>query len=206
MRYLLYSVLCLYCFGCASEYGHLASATPDNACALRIRPNLHTSLYTAGIDVVGNHISGLLFLKHMPDSSWRVVFTNEAGVTFLDMGISPDGTSKVFSVVKQLNRKAVLTTLRKDFELILGLPFRSGNYSRFVAGDDVYYGVNQKKEWAYFITSKDCAYLRRLERGSSRKRVVSATVSSPGYPTPERIEITHHTFDMQIKLSRIQRE
>lgn len=206
MRFLLYSILCLLFCCCASQYGHLVPAQSDDACATRIRPVLQTSLYTAGIDVVGNHISGLLFFKHMPDSSWRVVFTNEAGVTFLDMGLSSQGSAKVFSVVKQLNRRAVLTTLRKDFELILGLPFKSGKYSRFMAGEEVYYGVNQKKEWVYFITSKDCAYLQRLERGSSRKRVVSATVSVPGYPAPERIEITHHTFDMQIKLSRIQRE
>jgi hypothetical protein len=206
MRFLFYSLLCISLFRCSSQYSQLAVASVDDDCALRMRPALQTGLYAASIDVVGNHISGLLFFKQMPDSSWRVVFTNEVGVTFLDMGLSAEDPAKVYSVVKQLDRKAVLKTIQKDFELVIGLPFRTSNYTRYLSGDEVYFGYNQKKDWAYFITSKDCASLQRLERGSLRKRIVSATISSPGYPVPDRIEITHHTFDMQITLSRIQGE
>lgn len=206
MRFLLYSLVCLSLCQCASDYRHLTRSLPDDTCANQIKPVHKTALYSAGIDIVGNHISALLFIKVMPDSSYRVVFTNEAGVTFLDMGFLRDGTVKVYTVVKQLDRRAVINTLRKDFELILGLPFKSRQFARYTNGDEVYYAVGQKKERAYFITNKDCAYLQRLERGSKRKRVVSVAVSRHGYPEPEKIEVTHHTFNMQIKLTRIQRE
>lgn len=206
MRFLLFSLVSLSLCRCASDYRHLARSVSDDTCADRIKPVHKTALYSAGIDIVGNHISALVFIKVMPDSSYRVVFTNEAGVTFLDMGFLRDGTVKVYTAVKQLDRRAVINTLRKDFELILGLPFRSQQLVRYTDGEEVYYATAQKKEWAYFITNKDCAYLQRLERGSKRKRVVSVVVSQPGYPEPVKIEITHHTFNMQIKLTRIQRE
>ncbi len=207
MRSLHFSLLCLLLAGCASDYRHLKTAEPDDPCELRLIPNLTSpSWFDASIDVAGQHISGLLLIKTMADSSRRVVFTNEAGITYLDFGFLRDGTFKVFNVIHQLNRKAVITTLRKDFELIIGLPFHKGKFLRFVAGEEVYFGVKQKKETAYFITSKDCASLQRMERGSARKRVVSVSVQPPGYPTPERLELTHHTFNMQIKLTRIQKE
>lgn len=207
MRCLLFSLFSLLLFRCASEYRQLKPAAADNECALRIAPrHATTSWYSASIDVVGRHLSGLLFIKNMPDSTWRIVFTNEVGVTFLDVGFLNDGTFKVYKVISQLNKKPVLTTLRKDFELILGLPFQNVTYDRFFAGDEVYFGVKQKKERAYFITQKDCASLQRMERGSARKRIVSVTVSAPGYPSPDQIELKHYTFDMQIKLTRIEKQ
>src|SRR5207342_1911679 len=104
----------------------------------RTLPKLDSSsLYKASIDVTGHHLSGLLVIKAMPDSSWRAVFTNEAGVTFVDLGFQKDGTYTVHHAIRQLNRRAVLTTLKKDFTLIIGLPFQQGQPLRFTAGEKV---------------------------------------------------------------------
>lgn len=207
MRCLYYSILAISLCCCASDYAGLTATSPDTECARRIQPGLiNTSWYDASIDVWGHHISGLLLIKVMPDSAYRVVFTNEAGITYLDFGFLNNGAFKVYTVIGQLKKKAVIKTLRKDFELILGIPFEGVPPARFIAGEEVYFGVRQKNERAYFITTKDCASLQRIERGSSRKRVVSVRVSQQGYPLPEQLELTHHTFDMQIKLNRIQKE
>jgi hypothetical protein len=207
MRCLPSSLALVLLMGCASDYRHLQAVGPDSTCTDKIAPlYITTSWYNASVDVVGKHLSGLLLIKNMPDSSKRVVFTNEAGVTFFDFGFAGQGDFKVYNVVSQLNRKAVIETLRKDFELILCLPFRNRLYDRFVAGDEIYFGVRQKSETAYFITSKDCASLQRLEWGTARKRMVSITTPGSGYPSPETIALVHLNFDMQIKLTRIQRE
>lgn len=207
MRCLPSSLALVLLMGCASDYRHLQAVGPDPTCTDKIAPlYITTSWYNASVDVVGKHLSGLLLIKNMPDSSKRVVFTNEVGVTFFDFGFAGQGDFKVYNVVSQLNRKAVIETLRKDFELILCLPFRNRLYDRFVAGDEVYFGVKQKSETAYFITSKDCASLQRLEWGTARKRMVSITTPGSGYPSPETIALVHLNFDMQIKLTRIQRE
>jgi hypothetical protein len=207
MRYLLFSAVSVLLFQCKSDYALLAPAPADNACASRVRPALaQTSLYQASIDVTGHHLSGLLVIKALPDSIWRAVFTNEAGVTFIDLGFGPHGAFTVHHVIRQLNRKPVLTTLRKDFALLIGLPFANQPVTPFISGDEVYFEARQKKESYYFITRKDCASLHRLERGSTRKRIVTVDVPSTGYPSPAQLVLKHHTFDMQIKLNRIERE
>src|SRR6185369_7920767 len=120
MRCFLFSIGCLLLMRCASDYKGLQATAPDDACAARIVPaRVNTSWYNADVDVVGRHISGLLLVKHMPDSSYRVVFTNEAGVTFFDFGFLTNGDFKVYNAIHQLNKKAVIQTLRKDFELVL---------------------------------------------------------------------------------------
>ncbi|MDH4088976.1 MAG: hypothetical protein OEV24_00825 [Cyclobacteriaceae bacterium] len=167
--------------------------------------HIETAWYDASIDVMNNHISGLLLIKDMPDGSHRIVFTNEVGVTFFDFGFSA-GSFKVHSILSQLDKKPVVETLRKDFELIIGLPFQKASFNRYLAGDEIYFGVTQKKETAYFITSKDCASLQRLELGTKRKRKVSVRMPGSGYPSPDRFELEHHTFNMKINLKRIPKE
>jgi hypothetical protein len=207
MRYLLCSFFSILLLSCASDYKNLQSLNPDQTCFDKIAPlQFNTSWYNASVDVMGKHLSGLLLFKNMPDSSYRVVFTNEAGITFFDFGFSKQGDFKVFNVIEQLDKKAVINTLRKDFELVLGLPFRGKPYNRFIDGEEIYFGVQQKNETAYFITNKDCASLQRLEWGSGRKRKVSAVLPGSNYPSPEKIELLHLTFNMQIKLTRIQKE
>ena len=206
MRYLLFSVLLTFTC-CASDYKYMQTAAIDPACISKLAPDhFETSWYHASVDVVGRHISGLLLIKNMPDSAQRIVFTNEAGVTFFDFGFSKEGNFKVFNIIKQLDRAPVVHTLQKDFRLILGLPFREAAYKVSARNDEVFYGVRQKKETAYFITTKDCASLRRLELGSDRKRKVTVLVSGNGYPHPDNIELVHNTFDMQIKLTRFNKE
>lgn len=207
MRCLLFSSFLAGLMSCASDYRNLQVSPPDHGCAEKTVPRqLATSWYNASVDVMGRHLSGLLLVKNMPDSSQRVVFTNEAGITFFDFGFSRQGDFKVYNVIAQLNKKPVIQTLRKDFELVLGVPFRKGYYNRYVFGDEIYFGVKQKKETAYFITNKDCASLHRLEWGSARKRKVSVQFPGTGYPDPDQIELLHFTFNMQIKLSRIHKE
>ncbi|WP_276369840.1 hypothetical protein [Chryseolinea sp. H1M3-3] len=206
-QFLLFNFASIVCLACASDYKHMRAVEPDATCISKLAPRqFSTSWYHASVDVIGKHISGLLLIKNMPDSAYRIVFTNEAGVTFFDFGFSRDGKFNVYNIINQLNKGPVIQTLRKDFELILGLPFHTKISQAWTMDDDVFYGVTQKKETAYFITSKDCASLRRLELGSSRKRKVTVNITGQPYPTPDKIEIVHNTFDMQIKLTRFEKE
>jgi hypothetical protein len=208
MRCLLFELVIAICLiGCASEYAHLQKSQNDTDCPGRILPLvIETSWYDASVDVMGRHISGLLLFKNMPDSSKRVVFTNEAGITYFDFSFSKDGRFSVVSVIKQLDRKPVIQTLEKDFALVLGFPFSNSVGQRYTTGDDIYFAFKEKNGTAYFITNKDCASLQRLEWGDNGKRLV--TVRTPGsvYPSPATIEVDHHTFRMSIKLTRIQKE
>jgi hypothetical protein len=206
MRCLLFSSSILL-LSCASDYRNLTAIPVDVNCIGKMAPRpLPTSWYHASVEVVGNHISGLLLIKNMPDGAIRVVFTNEAGVTFFDFGFSPDQTFTVHSIIKKLNKQPIVQTLRNDFELILALPFIKASYQSWTAGEEIFFGVHQKKQTAYFIISKDCSSLHRLEWGSGRKRKVTVRLVGSGYPSPEKLELLHHTFDMRISLTRFQKE
>jgi hypothetical protein len=203
---LLFNLSWLIC-SCSTDYRYMQSVDTRQDCIAKLAPvKFETSWYHASVDVVGNHISGLLLIKNMPDGSYRVVFTNEAGVTFFDFGFSKEGTFAVFNIIKKLDRAPVVRTLQKDFELILGLPFRNASYKTWTMQEDVFYGTRQKNGTYYFITTKDCASLRRLELGSARKRIVTVEVMGQGYPRPEKIDLKHYTFNMRIKLIRFDKE
>ena len=204
-RFLLLSFCAL--LGCTSAYKSLKSILVDTTCANKIvSTRIATSWYDASIDVTGRHLSGLVLIKNMPDSSQRVVFSSEAGVTFFDFGFNRSGEFRVYSILKKLDRKPVINTLRKDFELILGIPFRSNSLTAWSTNEGIYFGVQQKKETAYFVVDKDCISLRRLELGTTRKRKVSVRIAGAGYPLPDTLDIKHYTFPLHIQLTHFQKE
>src|SRR3978361_803813 len=117
MRHLLLSSCLFVLVGCSSVYKNLQPATGNINYIQKFKPNFKNALYKAEIDVVGHHLSGLLLIKTLPDSTIRMVFSTEMGYKFFDFAFSPDGDFKVFYVVKQMNKNAVIKTLKKDFEL-----------------------------------------------------------------------------------------
>jgi hypothetical protein len=205
MRYLLFSLI--FCAGCVSEYKTLRPLALNNQCIEKLRPRgVKTSWYDAGIDVIGKHLSGLLLIKDMPDSTHRIVFTNEAGIKFFDLEFAANGKFKVHQVIRQMDKKPVIRLLQKDFALLLGLPFSNASWKAWEDGNNVFYGVNQKKETHYFITDKDCASLQRIESGSERKRKTTIQFYGQDIQRPDSIYLQHYTFDMQIKLRKLAKE
>ena len=205
IRYLRLN-LCALLLSCTSAYRSLKPAQVDVACTGKMIPSsITTSWYQASIDVANKHLSGLVLIKNMPDSSQRVVFTSEAGVTFFDFGFKRPEKFTVHSIIKKLDRKPLIKTLRKDFELMLGKPFARGGLQSWKTQNENFFGVTQNKETAYFITNKDCSSLRRLELGTKRKRKVSIQIIGAGYPLPDTLDITHYIFPLKIRLTRFQK-
>src|SRR5436190_13751389 len=119
MHYLLLSS-CLFFFpACSSVYRGTRNINVNTTCLLPFKPVFTKALYTTTVDVVGKHLSGLLLVKAMPDSSTRLVFSNEMGFKYFDFEFSAAGDFKVYYILPQMDKAAVLTTLRKDFELLL---------------------------------------------------------------------------------------
>ncbi|MBK6989158.1 MAG: hypothetical protein IPH33_13555 [Bacteroidetes bacterium] len=119
MRYFILSSLLFLCCSCSSVYKELTK-TEDKSCDLeKFRPSYGSALYTASIDILNKHMSGLLLIKAMPDSSIRTIFTNETGLTFFDFEFDRSTGFKVHSILKKMDKKAIINTLRIDFELML---------------------------------------------------------------------------------------
>lgn len=205
MKYFVYS-LAFMVIACTSQYKGMQQISSDQVCEENIKPGqIQTGWFKAGIDVMGKHISGLLLIKQMDEGSTRMVFTNEAGLTFFDFEFTANNDFKVHKIIKQMDKKAVINLLRQDFLLLLGLPFKGASYEVTTLNGEIFYGVKGKNETYYFITGKDCASLRRLEMGSNRKKKVTIVFTGAAN-SPDAVEVKHHTFDMVINLKKIEQE
>ncbi len=197
----------LFYSSCTSAYRHLQPVTIDNECVELLRPvGIATSWYQARVDVLNKHLSGLLLIKEMPGDVMRVVFTNELGNTFFDFEFNDQGEFKVIHIIDQLNKKAVVNTLQKDFELLLGIPFRNKDFEVWRDADSMYYGVMQNGERAYCVTDLNCTVLHHLELGSKRKKKLTIEIRGSNLRLPDSIELQHHTFDMHITLIKLDKK
>lgn len=193
----------VFLVACSSQYKGLRKVETDHACVESTRPSgMETNWFDASVDVVGRHISGLLLIKSMPDSAYRVVFTNEVGITFFDFAFSSDGGFESKKVISYIDKGPVINTLKKDFSLLLGLHFRR-NVESWVSGNEIFHGVKNDREMFYFVTDTVCSHALRLEMGSKRKRKVSIEFDGESSRRPDEITISHHTFDMVINLKKI---
>lgn len=207
MRYLLISSWILLLTACTSAYKHLQKTQGDVSCIQQFKPDFSNALYYTEVNVVGKHLSGLLLIKQMPDSSTRMVFSNEAGFKFFDFSFEKDGGFKVYYVIEQLNKKAVITTLRKDFEIILMHPvnMQHGFVKRDTASGNNYYTFPQEKGLNYYITDSNCKKMIRMERASKRKAVVEIHEFDSENGLPDSIGITHTQFNFNIGLKRLEK-
>lgn len=203
MRYLLFVSLLLVIGACAPvAYKDLQKTTGDVQCIQQFKPHMQRTLYRASVEVTGNHLSGILLIKQMPDSSTRIVFTNEAGYTFFDFEFGADGAFSVHTIIAKMDKEAVRKTLRKDFELVLmnRLPASGVVFKR---GHEYYYAFSHGSDIYYYITDASCSNLIRMERGNSRKKVLEATRGPMKEGVPESLDIRHTNFNFTINLKRI---
>ncbi|MES2774196.1 MAG: hypothetical protein V4722_08430 [Bacteroidota bacterium] len=203
--YLLLSSCLLLLFACTPMHKQMKPATGDVAGLSKFKPQFGTALYSTQVDVVGNHLSGLLMIKKMPDSSLRMVFSNEVGFKFFDFEFSPEGKFKVYSVIKQMNKKAVLKTLRKNFELVLMERLDPAAASVYTKDGLLYFVFPQSKGFYYYITNSTGKELVRMERASNKKTVVEAIMRNYKSGIPDTIGISHNAFNFTIALKRLER-
>ncbi|MEO8768652.1 MAG: hypothetical protein ABI402_01150 [Ferruginibacter sp.] len=206
MRSLLLSSLLVVLFGCSSAYKNLQKTTGDINAINKFKPAISVVLYKAEINVIGNYLSGLLLIKKMPDSSTRMLFSNEMGFKFFDFEFAKDGSFKVYYILKKMDRKAVVKTLRKDFELVLMQNMDTSNaFIRKDENQSRYYIFPQSKGYNYYITDSTGNELIRMERASKRKPVVTVITKNYINGLPDTIGITHQKFDFTIGLKKIER-
>lgn len=203
---LKYGVVCfaLLLSACHSPYAALQPAPDVSAeCVQRLRPAFTSKLYKTEVDIVGKHLGGLLVFKTMPDSSRRVVFTSETGPTLFDFEFNR-GAFRVLYCQKKLNRKAVLRTLRKDFELLL---LENPGQPEPVLHDStaLYFPFRAGSETNYFRTDRACSRLLGMEKSGRRKKKVLIALSPVESGMPDSIQIEHRNVNFAIRLTAFNR-
>lgn len=191
---------------CAPKaYKNLQQHNGSAECLQKFQPKFERVLYRTTVDVAGNHLSGILLIKQMQDSSTRLLFTNEAGFKFFDFEFSKAGNFKVHSIIDKMDKSAVKKTLQKDFQLILmnkSLEFLKPYGFKNLKTHEKYFAYNEGEDFYYYITNEDCSKLVRMERGSSTKKVLEAFVKDMNDGVPDIINIHHNNFNFDINMKR----
>lgn len=86
-------------------------------------------LFRANIKVFKNELSGLFVVKRMNDSLHRVVLTSDFGNTLFDFSINK-ASYHVNYVMKDLDKKVILSILAKDFSFLVATNFEMNSIAQ----------------------------------------------------------------------------
>jgi hypothetical protein len=205
MRYLLLSSCLFILASCSSVYKNLQPATGNINYIQKFKPDFNSALYKAEIDVTSHHLSGLLLIKTLPDSSIRIVFSNEIGFKFFDFEFKQNGDFNALYVVKQMDKKPVIKTLKKDFDLIL-FPQKDAQKAYLLKDKQSLYYIFPKQKGSFcYITDLGGSEIKTMEISSPHKPIVHAIMKNYNNGVPDTIDITHTNFKFTIGLKKIER-
>jgi hypothetical protein len=213
MRYFLLVSLSFLLFSCSKKiYQDKQEVTLSQSfIANDLRPHFQKELYRCVVDgkfaLKKFHLSGILYLKNLEDSTTRVVFQSEMGSTFFDFGWNKKDSFQVFSIIEQMDKPALIKTLKKDFELLLVKNLTdkpSGVYQ---------FGKNTKEHYIRFELDKGFVYyvadderkLTAIENADDKRKVIIMDMrpATPLQTLAEKITIRHLRAGFTIDLKKI---
>jgi hypothetical protein len=204
IRYLLFfSAACSF-FSC-DPYRHMQKIASDPSCVYSLKPDFNHVVYKTSVDVIGKHLSGILLIKNMPDSGTRIVFLSETGFSFFDFGFGSDSGFRVYQITPQMNNKALIKTLRKDFELLLFRNMNSLTSYTLADSSRIYHAFPQEEDINYYVTDTLCHELFEMQIATPKKRVMEAFIKNDAKEkTPDSIFLIHHLkVNFTISLKKI---
>jgi hypothetical protein len=206
MRFLVLSSFILAC-----SYSLCAQMVSTNTLPKEIRPQFESVKYQASIDVIGKHLSGILICKRQEDSSIRVAFVNEMGMTFFDMSFYDDSYT-FHSITDNLDKKAVKISLAKDLGMILlrGI-FKSNTNQKNPPPAQP--PTESPEKFSFPLKRKGIVVYHRkpnetefplIENFGKKKKIITITQNyADENSMPERIFVEHHTVNFTILLKQL---
>lgn len=216
MRYLAFVSLLLCLASCHKKIypDKQQLSTVETVAAGDFRPVFEKALYRCEVDgkffIKKFHLSGILYLKTLEDKSTRVVFQSEMGATLFDFGWDVRDSFRVYAIIDQMNKPALIKTLRKDFELLLvrNMPEQSEGQFHFGHNMDILYTkFNLSKGFVYYVTNKQNE-VTSIENADEKKKVIIMTPADHTVlkTLPESLIIKHLKAHFSIHLKKIMPE
>jgi hypothetical protein len=213
MRYFLFVSLSFLLFSCSPKIyqDKREVSLSQSFIANDLRPQFQKELYRCVVDgkfaLKKFHLSGILYLKNFEDSTTRVVFQSEMGSTFFDFGWDKKDSFQVFSIIEQMNKPALIKTLKKDFELMLVKNANdrpSGVYQFGKNGKEYYVRFELDKGFVYYVIDEE-RKLTAIENADDKRKVIIMNLrpAAPLKTLAEKITIKHLRAGFTIDLKKI---
>ncbi len=125
MRIFLFVSLSFFLLLSCNRYPYRYAVLQDNPemNAEKWQPEFEKELYRCTVDgkvlFKRFHLSGLLYFYNNADTGISVLFQNEMGFTYFHFYWNSEDSFQVVSSIPQMDKPALIKTLRKDFEMLL---------------------------------------------------------------------------------------
>ncbi|PID70019.1 MAG: hypothetical protein CR985_03150 [Flavobacteriales bacterium] len=138
-------------------------------------------VYKTNITAYSHQFGGLMIIKKMANRHHRIVFTTEMGNKMFDAELN-NGNFKINFIVEQLDRKALIHTLEKDFSILL---------------------QDKDKRFNYYFTNKTNRQLEKIINTTKTKEKVEISFKSKDGLTADFVLIEHKDIKLKVQLVAI---
>jgi hypothetical protein len=157
-------------------------------------------VYKCQMDIYKNHISGILIIKKISETTHRVVMTSDFGNKMIDFEIS-ENDFKLNYVLADLDKKMVINFLKSDFQELLRQKYpvaESFEDEKFT----IYKSELDKKNY-YLSFNKENSLLTKIVYTKNNKEKINFSFEAKKPTFAEMINLEHKDFKINIKLFQI---
>ncbi|RMZ60549.1 hypothetical protein D1632_00770 [Chryseobacterium nematophagum] len=202
LQIFLYSGILLL-FVCCKSYQLTDAKSVSNT--KKIVENLYFSssqdyVYKCQIDIYKHHVSGILIIKKLNDSTHRVALTSDFGNKLIDFEISQD-RFKINYILPDLKKRVILNFLKNDFQQLLKREY-SINESFEQETTSIYLSKGENKKY-YLFLNKENHLLNKIIYTKNNKEKIDFTFDSKKHNFADSIHLQHRDFKINIRLHQI---
>ncbi len=205
-----YSILFLFLLisSCSNPYQNLSKTEYSSDNIKQIPYALpfseKTLIYKADISFYKNDISGLLIMKKIDDSIYRIALTTQFGLKIFDFELN-HGTLNVKYCAEYLDKKVIINTFQNDFNLLL---IQNQVKNIFIIENP----ERNQKIWQLKSGKLNYNYIQntdseKIENISFKKRnseKISVGLYNYKGNIPGNITLKHHNIKLKMNLKLIQ--
>ncbi len=199
---LVYSLILVLAVSCKGY--QLTGATPVPAKEKMVE-NLYFSsgedyVYKCQMDIYSNHVSGILIIKKLNESTHRVALTSDFGNKLIDFEVS-DTDFKLHYVLTDLDKKMVINFLKNDFQQLLKRQYPV-NESFENDHSKIYLSKADPKSY-YLFFNKENNLLKQIIYTKNNKEKIDFTFDAKKPIFADSLSLQHKDFKINIKLFQI---
>jgi len=157
-------------------------------------------VYKCQMDIYNNHVSGILIIKKINQTTHRVVMTSDFGNKLIDFEIS-DNDFKLNYVLPDLNKKLVINFLKNDFQRLLKREYPVTE--SFEDDNSKIYLSKIEDQSFYLFYNKDNSLLKKVIYTKNNKEKIDFTFDAKKHIFADSIDLQHKDFNINIKLFQI---
>jgi len=202
LQSLVYSLIVLLFVSCKSY--KLAEAKPIQSSEKTVE-NLYFSsgedyVYKCQMDIYKNHVSGILIIKKLNETTHRVAMTSDFGNKLIDFEIS-ENDFKLNYVLPDLDKKMVISFLKNDFRELLKRQYPV-NESFENDNSKIYLSKADHKAY-YLFFNKENGLLKEIVYTKNNKEKIDFTFEAKKHIFADSLNLQHKDFKINIKLFQI---